>query len=106
VVYREEEPVETRVDKENAVLSVGLLMNSIRFYRGIDIDFVFREDQGCPLKGGDRQLFHRAHLSRLLSGDNPDLLGRRNRYRCHGKTAQGLTTRRAVSRAAASLSAV
>ncbi|HIG3887407.1 TPA: cold shock domain-containing protein, partial [Klebsiella pneumoniae] len=30
VVYREEEPVETRVDKENAVLSVGLLMNSIR----------------------------------------------------------------------------
>ncbi len=29
VVYREEEPVETRVDK-NAVLSVGLLMNSIR----------------------------------------------------------------------------
>lgn len=30
VVYREEEPVKTRVGKENAVLSIGLLMNSIR----------------------------------------------------------------------------
>ena len=39
-----------------------------QFYRGIDIDFVFRKDQGCPLKGGDRQLFHRAHLSRLHRG--------------------------------------
>ena len=52
VVYREEEPVETRVDKENAVLSLGE-------------------------KAGDHH----------LSGDNPDLFGRRNRYRCHGKTA-------------------
>lgn len=30
LVYSEEEPVETRIDKENTVLSVGLLMNSIR----------------------------------------------------------------------------
>jgi len=29
VVCREEVPVETRIDKENAVLSVGMLMNSI-----------------------------------------------------------------------------
>ncbi len=30
LVYSEEVPVETRIDKENAVLSVGVLMNSIR----------------------------------------------------------------------------
>ena len=30
VVYSEEVPVETRIDKENAVLSVGALMNSIK----------------------------------------------------------------------------
>ena len=30
VVYREEVPAETRIDKENAVLSVGALMNSIK----------------------------------------------------------------------------
>jgi len=30
VVYSEEVPVETRIDKENTVLSVGLLMNSIK----------------------------------------------------------------------------
>ena len=30
VVFSEEEPVETKIDKENAVLSVGLLMNSIK----------------------------------------------------------------------------
>lgn len=30
VVYSEEVPVETRIDKENAVLSVGILMSSIR----------------------------------------------------------------------------
>lgn len=30
LVYTEEEPVETRIDKENAVLSVGMLMNSIK----------------------------------------------------------------------------
>ncbi|KFX07949.1 cold-shock protein [Pectobacterium betavasculorum] len=30
LVYREEVPVDTRIDKENAVLSVGALMNSIR----------------------------------------------------------------------------
>ncbi len=30
VVYSEEVPVETRIDKEKTVLSVGLLMNSIR----------------------------------------------------------------------------
>ena len=29
-VYSEEVPAETRIDKENAVLSVGVLMNSIR----------------------------------------------------------------------------
>ncbi|ANG91941.1 cold shock domain-containing protein [Enterobacteriaceae bacterium 155047] len=29
VVFSEEVPVETRIDKENAVLSVGMLMNSI-----------------------------------------------------------------------------
>jgi cold shock CspA family protein len=30
LVYSEEEPADTRIDKENAVLSVGILMNSIR----------------------------------------------------------------------------
>ncbi|MGU3524947.1 cold-shock protein [Enterobacteriaceae bacterium C23F] len=30
LVYSEEEPVDNKIDKENAVLSVGLLMNSIR----------------------------------------------------------------------------
>ena len=30
VVYSEEVPVETRIDKENTVLSVGILMNSIK----------------------------------------------------------------------------
>ena len=30
VVYSEEVPVETRIDKENAVLSVGILMSSIK----------------------------------------------------------------------------
>lgn len=30
LVYSEEVPVDTRIDKENAVLSVGLLMNSIK----------------------------------------------------------------------------
>ncbi|AFJ46699.1 cold-shock protein [Shimwellia blattae] len=30
LVYSEEVPADTRIDKENAVLSVGLLMNSIR----------------------------------------------------------------------------
>ncbi|WP_067707099.1 MULTISPECIES: cold-shock protein [unclassified Erwinia] len=30
LVYSEEVPVDARIDKENAVLSVGLLMNSIR----------------------------------------------------------------------------
>lgn len=30
LVYREEEPANTRIDKENTVLSVGGLMNSIR----------------------------------------------------------------------------
>lgn len=30
LVYSEEVPVETRIDKDNAVLSVGVLMNSIR----------------------------------------------------------------------------
>lgn len=30
LVYSEEVPAETRIDKENAVLSVGVLMNSIR----------------------------------------------------------------------------
>ncbi|ADO48837.1 cold-shock protein [[Enterobacter] lignolyticus] len=30
VVFSEEEPVETKIDKENAVLSVGMLMSSIR----------------------------------------------------------------------------
>ena len=30
VVYSEEEPVDTRIDKENTVLSVGLLMNNIK----------------------------------------------------------------------------
>ena len=30
LVYSEEVPAETRIDKENAVLSVGLLMNSIK----------------------------------------------------------------------------
>ena len=30
LVYSEEVPVETRIDKENAVLSVGVLMNGIR----------------------------------------------------------------------------
>ncbi|AJZ88973.1 cold shock domain-containing protein [Cedecea neteri] len=30
VVYSEEEPADSKIDKENAVLSVGLLMNSIR----------------------------------------------------------------------------
>lgn len=30
VVYSEEVPADTRIDKENAVLSVGLLMNSIK----------------------------------------------------------------------------
>ncbi|PJZ03288.1 cold-shock protein [Pantoea rodasii] len=30
VVYSEEEPVETRINKENTVLSVGILMNSIK----------------------------------------------------------------------------
>lgn len=30
VVYSEEVPADTRIDKENTVLSVGLLMNSIR----------------------------------------------------------------------------
>lgn len=30
LVYSEEVPAETRIDKENAVLSVGLLMSSIR----------------------------------------------------------------------------
>lgn len=30
VVYSEEVPVETRIDKENPVLSVGILMNSIK----------------------------------------------------------------------------
>lgn len=30
LVYSEEVPVETRIDKENAVLSVGVLMSSIR----------------------------------------------------------------------------
>ncbi|EPF18111.1 MULTISPECIES: cold-shock protein [Cedecea] len=30
LVYSEEKPVEAKIDKENAVLSVGLLMNSIR----------------------------------------------------------------------------
>lgn len=30
LVYREEVPADTRIDKENAVLSVGILMNSIR----------------------------------------------------------------------------
>ncbi|MEW5559229.1 cold shock domain-containing protein [Enterobacter asburiae] len=30
LVYSEEEPVDSKIDKENAVLSVGLLMNSIR----------------------------------------------------------------------------
>ncbi len=72
VVYREEEPVETRVDKENAVLSVGLLMNSIRPKATVQPG---RDALGE--KAGDHH----------LSGDNPDLFGRRNRYRCHGKTA-------------------
>ncbi|MBV8041228.1 cold-shock protein [Pluralibacter sp.] len=30
VVFSEEEPVDTKIDKENAVLSVGMLMSSIR----------------------------------------------------------------------------
>ena len=30
VVFNEEEPADTKIDKENAVLSVGLLMNSIK----------------------------------------------------------------------------
>ncbi|ENZ8490469.1 cold-shock protein, partial [Klebsiella aerogenes] len=30
LVYSEEVPADTRIDKENAVLSVGLLMNSIK----------------------------------------------------------------------------
>lgn len=30
VVYREEVPADTHIDKENAVLSVGILMNSIK----------------------------------------------------------------------------
>lgn len=30
VVYSEEEPVDTRIDKENTVLSVGILMNNIK----------------------------------------------------------------------------
>ena len=30
LVYSEEVPAETRIDKENTVLSVGLLMNSIK----------------------------------------------------------------------------
>ncbi|MGL4724332.1 MAG: cold-shock protein [Scandinavium sp.] len=30
VVFSEDEPVDSKIDKENAVLSVGLLMNSIR----------------------------------------------------------------------------
>ena len=30
VVFSEEEPVDAKIDKENAVLSVGLLMNSIK----------------------------------------------------------------------------
>jgi len=30
LVYSEEVPAETRIDKENTVLSVGILMNSIR----------------------------------------------------------------------------
>ncbi len=67
-----EEPVETRVDKENAVLSVGLLMNSIR-----PKSTVQPGEMRSVKKAGDHH----------LSGDNPDLLGRRNRYRCHGKTA-------------------
>jgi hypothetical protein len=30
LVYKEEEPADARIDKENAVLSVGLLMGNIR----------------------------------------------------------------------------
>ena len=36
-----------------------------QFYRGIHIDFIFREDQGGSLKGGDRQFFQLAHFTRL-----------------------------------------
>jgi cold shock CspA family protein len=38
VVYSEEVPVETRIDKENPVLSVGVLMNSIKPKKDIKPD--------------------------------------------------------------------
>ncbi|VTO15951.1 cold-shock protein [Klebsiella pneumoniae] len=72
VVYREEEPVETRVDKENAVLSGRAA------------------DEQHPAKShgaAGRDALGEKAGDYHLSGDNPDLFGRRNRYRCHGKTA-------------------
>ena len=50
-----------------------MLLHFKQFYRGFNINLIFRENEGAPLEGGDSQLFHRAHFAGFRGGFWPDI---------------------------------